>query len=365
MRIIAHNGSPTLGGGETGTARLLHSLQKRGHSVLMLCRDAEMAARVASFADIPTSVQRIGGGAVLTDALGLAARLRAEKPDAAILTSFKKVFLAGLGAWLARVPRVIQRVVLESDTPARRPQYSFALRHFVDAIAFNADTMRSAFLASNRKLSAGRLVTVYDGVSVPVALQPPGMVRKQLGIPLNAPVIGAVARLVSQKRFDRLIEAMARMSTDVHCIIAGEGPQRERLLAIAQEAGVLPRVHLLGFRTDIGDVLSALDVFVVSSDHEGMANAMLEAMAFGIPVVSTPVSGAHESLDPLPDGSVPGLITSREANDLGRTLDDLLQDRARLQAMAIAARQRARERFSESGFVDRWERLLSGRLEQR
>jgi len=361
MRVIAHNGSPTLGGGETGSALLLHELQARGHSVLMLCRDEEMAERVGAFADIPTGVQRIGGGAVLTDAIAFARRMRAEKADAVILTSFKKVFLAGLGARLAKVPRVILRVVLETDSPTRRPQYIFALRRFVDAVVFNADVMRAAFLAAAPKLDPARLVTIYDGVRAPVARQPHGTLRHELGIPLDAPVMGAVARLVSQKRFDRLVDAMARMPDDVHCIIAGEGPQHDRLVAAARDAGVHTRLHLLGFRTDIGDVLDALDLFVVCSDHEGMANAMLEAMAFGIPIVSTPVSGAQESLDAL-DGTAPGVIVNADAASLAGSIDALLREPVRRRAMGVAAQRRVQQRFTQAAFVDRWERLLSSKL---
>ena len=100
MFILAHNSSKAFGGGEIGTVLLLAGLQRRGHRVLMLFRDPEKADRAASYG-IPTGVQRVGGDAMLPDAARLAARLRAERPDAVILTTFKKVFLSGLGARMA------------------------------------------------------------------------------------------------------------------------------------------------------------------------------------------------------------------------------------------------------------------------
>ncbi|HST61131.1 MAG TPA: glycosyltransferase, partial [Longimicrobium sp.] len=159
MFILAHNASGILGGGEIGTALLLAGLQGRGHRVLMLCRDAEIARRVAAYG-IPTGVQRVGGDAMLPDAFRLAARIRREGPDAVLLTTFKKVVLAGLGARMAGAPFVVQRIVLQGDTPARGARYRAALRRWVDVVALNADAMRPAFLAGDPHLPPSKVVTI-------------------------------------------------------------------------------------------------------------------------------------------------------------------------------------------------------------
>ncbi|HEX6040609.1 glycosyltransferase, partial [Longimicrobium sp.] len=207
MFVLAHNASGILGGGEIGTALLLAGLQRRGHRVLMLCRDREIARRVAEYG-IPTGVQRVGGDAMLPDAFRLAARIRREKPDAVLLTTFKKVFLAGLAARLAEAPFVVQRIVLQGDTPARGARYRQALRRFVDVVALNADAMRPAFLVGDPRLDPAKVVTILDGVRAPVRTKEPGAVRAELGIPADAFVIGCVARLARQKRFDRLLRAL-------------------------------------------------------------------------------------------------------------------------------------------------------------
>ncbi|HEX8276387.1 MAG TPA: glycosyltransferase [Longimicrobiaceae bacterium] len=359
MYVLAHNGSSILGGGEIGTALLLAGLQARGHRVKMLCRDAEMAERVARYG-IPTGVARVGGDAMLPDALRFAAALRRERPDALVLTTFKKVFLAGMGARLAGVPRVVQRIVLSTDVP-RGARYRLALRRFVDVIALNAAVMRPAFLAADPELDPTRVRTLYDGVRVPPRTAAPGAVRRALGLPEGARTVGAVARLAKQKRFERLLGAVALLPPDVHCVLAGEGPEHAALEALAAELGIADRVHFLGFRRDVGDVLDAIDVHVVCSDKEGMANAMLEAMAAGVPVVSTPVSGAEEALEPLPDGRRPGLLVAPGPAEIAEALRGMLEDPARLAEMSAAARERVEERFSYEGFLDRWERLLEER----
>ncbi|HEU0077147.1 MAG TPA: glycosyltransferase [Longimicrobiaceae bacterium] len=359
MYVLAHNGSSILGGGELGTTHLLAGLQERGHRVKMLCRDAAMAERIGGYG-IPTGVAHVGGDAMLPDALRFAAALRRERPDALVLTTFKKVFLAGMGARLAGVPRVVQRIVLSTDVP-RGARYRLALRRFVDVIALNAGVMRPAFLAADPELDPTRVRVVYDGVRVPPRSGEPGGVRRALGLPAGARTVGAVARLAKQKRFERLLGAVALLPADVHCVLAGEGDERAALEALAAELGIAGRVHFLGFRADVGDVLDALDVHVVCSDREGMANAMLEAMSAGVPVVSTPVSGAEEALEPLPGGRRPGLVVAPRPAEIAAALVRMLDDPARLAEMSAAARERVEERFSFEGFLDRWERLLAER----
>jgi glycosyltransferase involved in cell wall biosynthesis len=358
MFVLAHNSARAFGGGEIGTVLLLAGLQRRGHRVLMLFRDEQNAARGAGYG-IPTGVQRVGGDAMLPDALRLAARLRRERPDAVLLTSFKKVMLAGLGARMAGAPFVVQRIVLQGDTPARGRRYRIALRRMVDRVVLNADAMRPAFLMGDRHLDPARVVTIVDGVRAPVRTREPGAVRRELGIPPDAPVVGSVARMASQKRFDRLLRALALLPQPVHCVIAGEGEAMEPTREVAASLGMADRVHLVGFRRDVGDVLDAFDVFVVSSDREGMANAMLEAMAFGLPVVSTDVSGAREALDAA-DGEPPaGIVTGFREDEVAAAIGGLLRDAAARRRLGEAARARAERRFGEERFLDEWERLLT------
>lgn len=364
LRIVAHNGSAILGGGETGTALLLAGLQRRGHQVLMLCRDRAMAARIAEYG-IPTAVQRVGGDVALHDAVRLAAALRRLRPDAVVLTSFKKLFLAGLGARLAGVPLVVQRVVLSSDTGARGARYRFALRNLVDVVTPNADAMRPPLLASTPRLTPERVLTLHDGVERPRLSREPGALRRELAIPAGARVVGSVTRLAPQKRLDRLLRALAALPQDVHCVLAGEGPLEAELRGLARALGVESRTHFLGFRRDVGDVLDALDVFVVCSNREGMANAMLEAMAAGVPVVSTPVSGAAEALGTDASDAAPGVLIDEAAESLAPALARLLDDAAARAAMGRAGSERVRAHFSADAFLDRWERLLHDGVAER
>jgi glycosyltransferase involved in cell wall biosynthesis len=205
------------------------------------------------------------------------------------------------------------------------------------------------------------VVTLLDGVRAPAPSAPPGAVRRELGIPEGAFVVGSVGRLARQKRYDRLLRTVASLPGEVHCLIAGEGDERGPLTALAAELGIAGRVHLAGFRADVGDVLAALDVFVLSSDREGFANAMLEAMAAGLPVVSTDVSGAREALEPGPGEPAVGIVVPRDEAALAAAIGRLAADPAGRRAMGAAAHVRAERHFGEERFLDDWERLLTRR----
>ena len=356
--IVAHNGARIWGGAERATARLLAGLQARGHRVLLLCNDP-LVARGAEGLGVPTRLVRIGGDVAVPHALRLAAVLRGVRPDAFIVGTYRKLFLASLGAKLAGVPRVVARVGLETDTP-RTAKYRFALPRWVDAVVVNATRIRGAFDALPG-LDPERVFVIHNGVAAPPRRHPDGALRESLGIPAGAPVIGTVARIAPQKRIDRLLRALAALPAEVRCVIAGDGEERAAMEALAAELGVAPRTHFLGERDDTGDVLAALDVFVIPSDREGLSNAMLEALASGVPVVSTAVSGADDALSPWPDGSAPGAVVDFSEDALAAALRPLLADPERRARMSGLARRRAEERFSMDGMLARWEAVLAGR----
>lgn len=355
MTIVAHNASRFFGGGEIWLSILLAELQRRGHRVLLLCKNEEVAERARTYG-IRAEVFTIGGDVVITDALRFAWRLRRERADAVLLTTFRKVFLGGMGARLARVPRVVARVAVSTITP-RNALYRVAMRRWLDAVIVNAEEIRAGFVSVMPE-AADQVITIFDGIVPPEATAPADALRNELGLPPDVRVIGTLARLERQKRIDRLLHALAALPADVHCIIAGEGPDRAKLEALATDLVLSARVHFLGFRRDVRTILDALDVFVLTSDWEGLANSMLEAMAVGVPVISTRVSGANSALGMEADGAAPGLVVDFDAAALSAALRQLLDDAALRARMGEIGRQRVRAKFDFARMVDAWEAVL-------
>ena len=271
-----------------------------------------------------------------------------------LLGTFRKLWLGALAARIAGVPRVVARIGLETDMP-RNAKYRFVFGHWIDAVVFNADGMRERFLERMPEFP-GETVTIHTGVRPP-ALRGGASFRAMTGIPLDAPLLGSVGRLATQKRYDRLVGVLRSMP-EAHAVVVGEGPERAALEREATSAGVGARLHLPGHQEDVGPVLDAMDVFVLPSDREGMSNAMLEALAAGVPVVSTDVSGAREALAPVDEGTAPGVVVGFEPGDLEAALRALLPERGLLRAMGEAARRAARARFDPERMLDEWERVL-------
>ena len=357
MFIAAHNGARIWGGAERATVRLLAGLQQRGHRVLLLCNEPRVMAEAAR-AGVPARRLHLGGDVALVDAVRLASTLRRDRPDAFVVGTYKKLFHAALGARLAGVPRVIARVGLETDTP-RSAKYRVALRRWVDVVVVTADRMRQPFVDLYGE--AGATVHVITNAVRPATIAlDRADARARLGIPDAAPLIGAVARLDRQKRLDRLLRAVLRVGDDVHCVVAGEGAERGMLQRLAGELGIAGRVHLPGEMQDPSVVLAAIDVLAISSDREGMSNVMLEALSAGVPVVSTPVSGARDALEGEPDRAAPGIVLDGFSDEeLAAALARVLRDPQLRASMSTAARARAAERFDFDRMLDRWEAILS------
>jgi glycosyltransferase involved in cell wall biosynthesis len=189
--------------------------------------------------------------------------------------------------------------------------------------------------------------------------------RRALGFERDTVVIGSVGRLEPQKRFDLLIEAVARLGTArpaLRLVIAGDGSLRHELEARARQW--LPRgsYRFLGHCSDIAGLHHAFDVFVQSSDYEGTPNAVLEAMALETPVVATDAGGTAEVIE----HGVHGLITPRgDVTALTTAIHRMLGDPEMMAGWAAAARRRVEQRLSFDGRMRSVERIYEQLMEGR
>ncbi len=169
-----------------------------------------------------------------------------------------------------------------------------------------------------------------------------GDLRAELGVDAGTPLVGTVAQLRPQKALDVLITAFARLPAELaaaRLVIVGDGPSRAELERVAADLGVSERTHFLGTRTDVAAVLTALDVAAMSSDFEGLPLFAFECMANGTPLVATRVGGLSDLIE---DGRSGMLVPPRDPGALAAALAELLADPARREAIAAAARERAR-----------------------
>ena len=167
----------------------------------------------------------------------------------------------------------------------------------------------------------------------------------------------SVARLSPQKDPFSLISAFARAAShtpSLHLLLVGEGPLRSDLEAWVREMGLGERVRFLGMRTDVPAILTAADVFVLSSLWEGNPLSVMEAMAAGKPVIASAVGGVPELVE---DGVSGILVPPHKPEVLGRAMMRLAEDPALRQKMGKAAQERALERFGVDRMAREYERL--------
>jgi len=149
-------------------------------------------------------------------------------------------------------------------------------------------------------------------------------IRQELGIASDACVIGTVARIAPEKNHARLLRAVAPLlGAHTRLVIAGDGPLLADVRAQTVELGIADHAHLLGVRQDAAAVLNAFDIFAMSSNTEGLPLVVLEAMASGLPIVSTSVGGIPNVVE---EGQTGFLVPASDEAALSERLASLVQD---------------------------------------
>ncbi len=145
-------------------------------------------------------------------------------------------------------------------------------------------------------VSEGRVETIYDGI-VRLDANSHSTLRTELGLDSSAIVAGTVAIMRDKKGHEDLIAAAQPMLAErpnLHFVMAGDGPWFEKIKNIVDALGLGNRIHLLGFRTDVPNVLRGCDLFVLPTHQEALGQSYIEAMAASLPVIGTDVDGVPE-----------------------------------------------------------------------
>jgi glycogen(starch) synthase len=192
--------------------------------------------------------------------------------------------------------------------------------------------------------SAGRTRVVYNGVGPhrPAAPDP------ALADTAGGPVIGVLSQLRPGKGVETMIEAMPRLAQThpgVRLAVAGDGPQRAFLEALATERGVSRSVHFLGETPGPGRLLDGIDLFVNPSWAESFPYSSLEAMAAGLPVVAADVGGIKEAVT---DGTSGFLVAPRDPRALAEAIGAVLSRPDRGAGLGEAGRRRVERQFTLS-----------------
>lgn len=303
-------------------------------------------------------------------ALRIARLCRSLRPDVVHARNWGTID-AVIGARLAGVPVVIQsehgRAMDDLDgLHARRIRVRRLLAPFIDSHVV-VSTHLERWLIERVRVRPEKVRVVRNGVDVMrfKPLEQRERVRAEHGYRREDLVFGAVGRLSAVKDHRTLLEAfhlLAMRDPRSRLLLVGEGSERAFLEAEVRQRGLADRVRLVGYREDVGQMLGIMDVFVQPSLMEGMSNAMLEAMAVGLPIVATAVGGNPEMVE----SGVGGLLVPPSTPDAlaDAMLSYCANDQAR-SAHGAAARARAENEFPldkmVAGYISAYRDALASR----
>ena len=183
--------------------------------------------------------------------------------------------------------------------------------------------------------------------------------RRELGIDEAVPVIGCVGNLRKQKNYPNLIKAFAivrKVAGRAKLMIVGEGKREGELRSLTKELGLEEDVILLGPRSDVPEILKALDVYCLASSFEGLPLSLLEAMLVGLPAVGTEINGTRDVITHEENGL---LVPSDNPEELAKALLRIINDKAFAEILAKNGRNYVLERHGYDKWTESYERLFS------
>ena len=206
-------------------------------------------------------------------------------------------------------------------------------------------------------IDPAKIKVLYHGIDLQRYAAPldTAAAKARLGLPADARTVGVTASLIGRKGHRFLLQALKQVEATVgpvHALFAGEGALETELRAHAQELGLSERVHFLGFRRDVTQVVSAMDVFVLPSLKEGLSLAVMEAMALQKPVVCSAIAGLPEVVR---DGQTGLLVPPGDVAALQRALETLFADADLRRDLGRNARQFLQDNFEQTACLDAME----------
>lgn len=295
----------------------------------------------------------------------LAAWMRRERIDILHCHDELSWFYGAVGAWLGGMSRVLVTMHGRRSDIAWRHLWEQRFLSSITRIIVSVSQHLREQIIDDINVAPGKAVTIYNGIAV--ASQKP--VREQrcqaravLGLPEDAQVVGTVGRLAAVKNIELLIAAAAEARAvlpSLYVVLIGDGPCQDRLAARVAALGLDDRVIFAGLRRDVEALLPGLDLYVCSSDYEGVSLSILEAMAAERAVIATSVGGNKEIIQHNDTGI---LVEKGNPQALRQALIELFSDAPRRRRLAQQGRGMVETNYSLNRMIQDYEKLYQTML---
>jgi glycosyltransferase involved in cell wall biosynthesis len=240
---------------------------------------------------------------------------------------------------------------------------------YVDRFIVVSDALRR-ILINTHKIPPDKVIKIYNGIELD-EYRPNGKevgsqkseVRREFGLAKNIPVIGAIGRMVWPKGFEYLIRSISEIVKNypmVKVLLVGDGSLKRNLEDLTERIELKDRVIFTGFRRDIKEILSAVDLLVIPSLQEGFPMITLEAMAMAKLIVATNIDGITEQITDGVDGI---LVPSKNPSALAKAVTQVLNDKELARTMGLSARKKVEQEFSVEKMVSETEKAYLSLLQ--
>jgi len=356
-----------MGGSERLGSSVAKELSRRGHDVICFAfydshgpiRDSLESAGIRCFdLNFEARNKRVRK---VSYPLELAFFLRRHRINALHVHHATSLILSGLSAFIAGVPRVVMTEHDLRELQRRHAYLQQSRRHmrFATAVTVVHNDMKQ-FFQDHLDVPWSKLSYIANAIE-PIELSQDARsgIRSELGVSPSTIVFCFVGRLSPVKDLPTLIKAFCLLPDtvrrDAQVWLVGDGPERNYLQQLCAESNLGHQVQFLGQRNDAQVIMSAADIFVMSSISEGQPMAMLEAMGAGLPCIATAVGGIP---DLLADG-IGLLVPESDSHALSRAMSTLALDPSARQRLGSAARARVQSQHGFTAMVSAYEALLT------
>jgi glycosyltransferase involved in cell wall biosynthesis len=329
-----------------------HELSKRGYRVILACQPnsfLERNGRERSLEILPLRMNYF-----LPSLIKLSFFLRRNNVDLMNAHGYPDHFLCAVARKITGVTALVRtkhnHVPLKSGALSR-----YLYGTLTSRIVAISEHIREVLIQSGLKPEQVTTIRTAINLSQFAPCEKNQQLLKELNFPPECAIIGIVARLTERKGFKNLFEAVKLLideGRNLRCLVVGGGASTEKIAALNNHAaslGISPYILLTGRRSDIPDILSLLDVFILPSLAEGLGRSMLEAMAAGRPIVATTVGGIPEAIE---DGKSGLLVPPDDSRALAQAIALLLDNPEKAQELGRASRKRAELLFDQTKMID-------------
>lgn len=362
MRILHTEWSDGFGGQERRILAEMTGMRARGHDIWLATRAEAQLHTAAEAAGIPTLHLPLRGAADLASAARLARQLRRLRIDVVNTHSGIDSWVGGIAARWARSPVLLRTRHL--NNPLRRGWTNF-VHYLPDRIIACGEAVRTR-LVDECGFPAAQVVSIPTGIDFARfrPARPRHSVRAALGLDDTDELLLMVGVLRGVKRHLLALEAIHRLGERrprLQLVLAGDGPMREEIAARAETLGLTGRVHFLGHRDDVPDLMGAADGLLLSSRSEGVPQAVTQELGMGLPVVATDVGGVPELIRQEDTGL---LVPTEDADAMAAALDRVFTDPGWAKTLGERGRAHVHAHFSLDAMLDTTERLCDDLLQR-